>query len=92
MKMTTSVGGCLKRKTMLVWVKEYINKNLPTWKNYSLLSKKNTPKCKYWVLNVLCLRPKQCVLADSKMTHSVYVCSTHQNVKLLVDAMDCDLA
>ena len=38
------------------------------------------------------LRPKQCVLADSKMTHSVCVCSTHPNVKLLVDAMDWDLA
>ena len=38
------------------------------------------------------LRPKQCVLADSKINHSVCVCSTHPNVKLLVDAMDWDLA
>ena len=37
------------------------------------------------------LRPKWCVLADSKMTHSVCVCSAHQNVMLLVDVMDWDL-
>ena len=36
-------------------------------------------------------RPKWCVLAGSKMTHSVCVCSAHQNVVLLVDAMDQDL-
>ena len=33
MKMTISVGRCLKRKTMLVWVKEYINKNFATCKS-----------------------------------------------------------
>ena len=36
-------------------------------------------------------RPKWCVLAGSKMTHSVWVCSTHQNVLLLVNALDWDL-
>ena len=36
-------------------------------------------------------RPKWFVLAGSKMTHSVCVCSAHQNVVLLVDAMDWDL-
>ena len=33
----------------------------------------------------------RCVLAGSKVTHSVCVCSAHQNVMLLVDAMDWDL-
>ena len=34
MKMMVSVSRCLKRKSMLVWVKEYINKTLATlWKN-----------------------------------------------------------
>ena len=33
-------------------------------------------------------RPKWCVLVGSKMTHSVCVCSAHQNVVLLVDTMD----
>ena len=37
------------------------------------------------------LRSKWCVLAGSKMTHSVCVCSGHQNVVLLVDAVDGDL-
>ena len=31
-------------------------------------------------------------LAGSKMTHSPCVCSTHQNVVLLVDAIDWDVA
>ena len=36
MKMMVSVSRCLKRKSMLVWVKEYINKTLATlWKNVS---------------------------------------------------------
>ena len=34
------------------------------------------------------LRPKWCVLAGSPGTHSVCVCSTHQNAVLLVDAID----
>ena len=37
------------------------------------------------------LRPKWCVLAGSKMTHFVCVCSAHQNVVLLVDAINWDL-
>ena len=49
------------------------------------------PKCKCWVSKFCTLRLKWCILAGSKMTHSVYVCSAHQNVVLLVDAMDWDL-
>ena len=52
---------------------------------------RKTPKCKYWVLKVLRLEPKWCVLAGSKMIHSVCFCSAHQNVVLLVDAMAWDL-
>ena len=38
------------------------------------------------------LRTKWCVApAGSKMHHSLCVCSAHQNVVLLVDAMDWDL-
>ena len=33
MKMAISVGRFLKRKTMLVWVKEFINKNFATRKS-----------------------------------------------------------
>ena len=44
MKMTISVGRCLKKKTMLMWVKEYM----------ICCFQRKTSKCKYWVLNVLC--------------------------------------
>ena len=37
------------------------------------------------------LTPKWCVLAGSRMTHSVAVCNAHQDVALLVDAMVWDL-
>ena len=36
-------------------------------------------------------RPKWCVLAGSKMTHSLCICSANQNVVLLVDAMYWDM-
>ena len=34
------------------------------------------------------LRPKWCVLAGSSGTHSVCICTTHQNVKLMLDAIN----
>ena len=37
------------------------------------------------------LKPRWCVLAGSKMTHFLCICSIHQNVVSLVDAMDWDL-
>ena len=39
--------------------------------------------CTFW--------PKWCVLAGSSGTHSVCVCSTHQNAILLVDAINWDI-
>ena len=97
MKMPISVGRCLKRKTMLVWVKEYINRNFASCKSpcnlqelYTAFKEKH-PNVNICFSNFYALRPKWCVLAGSKMTHSVCVCSAHQNVVLLVDAMDWDL-
>ena len=97
MKMTISVGRCLKRKTMLVWVKEYIIENFATCKSlcnlqesYSAFKEKN-PNVNIGFSKSCALKPKWCVLAGSKMTHSVCVCSTHQNVVLLVNAIDWDL-
>ena len=43
MKMTISVGRCLERKTMLVWIEKYIKE------------KEKQRKFKYWVLKVLYL-------------------------------------
>ena len=97
MKMTISVGRCLKRKTMLVCRKEYLNKNFTTCKSlFNLQELYITFKEKHQNVNIgfskfCALRPKWCVLASSKMTHSVCVCSANQNVVLLVDAMDWDL-
>ena len=34
------------------------------------------------------LRPKHCVLAGARGTHSVCVCTIHQNCKLMLDAID----
>ena len=33
------------------------------------------------------MRPKWCVLAGTSGTHTICVCPTHQNVKLMVDAL-----
>ena len=85
---------CLKRKTILVWVREYIIKNFVTCKSlYSFPELYTTFKEKHQNVNIgfskfCALRPKWCVLAASKMTHSVCVCSTHQNVVLLVDTVN----
>ena len=76
---------------------DYINKNFGTCKSLCNLQELYTAfKEKHSNVNIgfskfCALRPKWCVLAGSKMTHSVCVCSAHQNVVLLVDAMDCDL-
>ena len=65
-------------------VKEYINKNFATWKRFCNLQELYTAfKEKYPNVNIgfskfCALRPKWCVLAGSKMTRSVCVCSAHQ--------------
>ena len=96
--MTISVGRSLKRKTMLVWVKEYINKNFATCKNLCNLQelytafKEKAPKFKYWVLNVLCLETQMVFwLAQKWLTLFEFVVLI-KNAVLLVNAMDWDLA
>ena len=65
-------------------VKEYINKNFATWKSFCNFQELYTAfKEKYPNVNIgfskfCALRPKWCVLAGSKMTRSVCVCSAHQ--------------
>ena len=73
MKMTISVGRCLKRKTMLMWVKKYIINNFATCKSLCnlqelyrkkntqtcfLLSKKNNPNVNIGFAKFSALRPK----------------------------------
>lgn len=36
------------------------------------------------------LRPPYCILAGSSGTHTVCVCKTHQNIKLLLQALDLE--
>ena len=93
MKMTISVGRCLKSKV----VKEYIKKHFANCKSLCNLQelytafKEKHPNVNIGFSKFCALRPKWCVLAGSKMTQSVCVCSAHQNVVLLVDAMHWDL-
>ena len=83
-----------EKKDYLVWVKKYIIKNFASCKSPCNLQKLYTAfKEKYPNVNVrfskfCALRPELYVMAGSKMTHFVCVCSTHKNVVLLVDAMD----
>ena len=90
MKVTISVGRCLKSKV----AKEHINKNFATCRSlcnlqelYNLFKEKH-PNGNIGFSKFCALRPKWFVVAGSKMTHSVWVCSAHQNVVLLVDAID----
>ena len=53
--------------------------------------KKKYPNVNIGLSKFCALRPNWCALTGSKKTHSVCVCSSHQNVVLLVDAMDLDL-
>ena len=87
--MTISVGKCLKIKV----VKKYINKNFATCKSLRSLQelytafKEKHPNVNIWFSKFCALRLKWYVLAGPKMTHFVCVCSVHQNVVLLVDAI-----
>ena len=79
---------------MSVSVKEYINKNFATFKSlwnlqelYTAFKEKH-PNVNIRVSKFCALRPKWCVLADSKMNYSICVFSAHQNFMWLVDDWD----
>ena len=52
--------------------------------------KEKNPNTKIGFSKFCSLRPKWCVVAGAKGTHSVCVCSAHQNAVLLVEAIDWD--
>ena len=97
MKMLISVGRFLKRKTMLVWLKENIIKNFGTCKSLCNLQqlckafKEKHPNVNIAFSKLCAWIPKWRILAGSKITHPVCVCSAYQHFVLLVDAMDWDL-
>ena len=74
--------------------KEVYKKNFATGKSLCNLQelytafKENQPNINTEFSKHRTFRPKWCVLASSKMTHSVCVCSADQNIVLLVDALD----
>ena len=92
-----SVGRCLKIRTMLVRVKEYMSKNFATCNSLCNLEELYTafiekhPNINNVFSNFCSLISKWCVLAGSKMVHCACICGAHQNVVLLVDAMDWNL-
>ena len=86
-----------KKKDYVSLSKKCISKNLGTCKSLCNLQelytafKEKHPNVNIGFSKFCALRPKQCVLAASEMTHSVCVCCAHQNVVLPVSAMDWDL-
>ena len=78
---------------MLVWVKENFAtcKSLCNLQDLYIDFKEKHPNVNIGFSKLCALRPKWCVLARSKMSHPVFVCSAHPNVLLLLDAMDWDL-
>ena len=53
--------------------------------------KEKRPNVNIWFSKFYVLRPKSCVVAGSKISHSVCVCSAHQNVVLLLDTLEWNL-
>ena len=47
--------------------------------------KAKNPNCKIGRSKFIELRPKWCIIAGSSGTHTVCVCSYHQNIKLMID-------
>lgn len=52
------------------------------------LLKKSQPKMSIGFSSFCRLRPKDCILPGASGTHSVCVCTIHQNVKLMLDAIN----
>ena len=88
--MTIPVGSCLKKGYVSVSKGVHKQKLCNLQKLYTAFKEKH-PNVNIGLSKFFALRPKWCILDGSKMTHSVCVCSAHQNVVLLVDAMDWDL-
>ncbi|XP_047126478.1 uncharacterized protein LOC124807875 [Hydra vulgaris] len=60
-------------------------------KELYVLYKENNPEIQISYSKFASLRPKWCILPGASGTHSVCVCSYHQNAILLVDALNIEL-
>ena len=72
-------------KRMSINKKKLILSNL---KELYVLYKENNPEIQISYSKFASLRPKKCILPGASGTHSVNVCSYHQNAILLVDALN----
>ena len=90
MKMTISVVRFLKRKTVSVSKRVHKQKLCNVQESYTAFKEKH-PNINIGFSKYCTLRPKWCVLAGSKMSRSVCLCSARQNVVLPVHAMDWGL-
>ena len=96
--MTITVGRCLKRKTMLVWVKEHIIKNFATCKTFCNLQelytafKEKHPNVNIELSKFCAMRPKYGVfwLAQKWLTLFALV-ALIKMLWTLVDAINWDL-
>lgn len=71
-------GRCLMQKRLL----------LLDLRGLFLAFKENNPDLQVGFSKFAQLRPRQCILAGSSGTHSVCVCTIHQNCKLMLDAVN----
>ena len=81
----------MPEKKDYVSVSKGVHKSLCNLQELYTAFKENHPNVNIGFSNFCALRPIWCVLAGSKITHSVCVCGAYQNVVLLVDAMDWNL-
>ena len=85
-----TVGRCLERRTMWVSVEMCTNKVIGFVQSIRTAQciQRQIPQQKIGFSKFCTLRPKWFVLAGSSGTHSVCICSTHQNAVLLIDVID----
>ena len=80
----------VKKDGMMVLEQKYLV--LCNLKEAYELFKEKMPQLKIGFYKFADLRPKECVLAGAAGTHSVCVCTIHQNVKLMMsDSRIADL-
>ena len=81
-----------KKDCLSIGKKQYVTKRLilcSLKELYELFKTKN-PNLKIGFSKFASLRPKWCISVGPKGTHSVCVCTIHQNLKLMLDAISID--
>ena len=88
MRMMNTAGVCLGKRTLCsLPMDEYMFRNASfcaNLKSYTNTSKRSILSSTLGFRKFAELRPKHCILAGASGTHSVCVCTIHQNVKLML--------